>query len=175
VQQAFADLTYEDKANDVLETRSLAFSETDAAPKSFSVELRDPGQRRVAFEVSLMFKDGRLVQVPRSFTLAPRIFLRPDMRGHRIVSLRTERVDFASRGVKQIKVATRYEDPEHGLSIADEATFTDASESAAFEFDYVDAQKAAYEVKVTQLFANGMVKAGEWARSDEDELVVKVG
>src|SRR5262249_3464585 len=55
VQSVFVDLFYDDPANGVAVQSSLSFSKTDPAPKNFSVELRDPNPRRVAYEVTLLF------------------------------------------------------------------------------------------------------------------------
>ena len=88
VQNVFVDLSYEDPANGISQQGSVTFSKTDPAPKSFTVELRDPNKRRVAYEITILFNDGRMAQIPRSYTLDNRVFVRSDMHGHKIVSIR---------------------------------------------------------------------------------------
>jgi hypothetical protein len=61
-----------------------------------------------------------------------------------------------------------------GLSFADAFTFASADDRASFEFDYVDAAKPAYEYRTNVVFTNGMSKAGDWQKSDKDDLIIPV-
>jgi len=175
VSRLFVDVSYNDPENDVSDQQSFQFAADDAAPKTFSVDLVNPDLRLVAFEATIMKKDNTLIQVPRSFTLDRRIFISRDMKGHRIITVRPEGVDFAAKKVKQIKVDLRYEDEGAGLSFADGFTFKSAADRASFEFDYVDDQKAGYQYRVTSLFTNGMSRAGDWQNDAAGELVLPVG
>lgn len=174
VQDVFVDLLYEDNEHDIFHQESLHFSQTDATAKSFSVELRNPTLRRVSYNVTIIFSDGRLVEIPRSFTQQRRIIVNANMRGHRIVAVRPQPVDFKAMKIRELKVETRYRDDEAGLSFADAFTFKSAEDRASFEFDYVDAAKPAYEFRSTVVFTNGMSKATEWQKTDKDDLTVPV-
>lgn len=174
IQDIFVDLMYEDKENNVSQQESLHFSPTDATSKSFNVELRDPTLRRVSYNVTIIFSDGRLLEVPRSFTQQTRIFVNPNMRGHRIVSIRPQPVDFAAMKIRELKVDVRYHDDEAGLTFADAFTFKSADDRASFEFDYVDPAKPAYEFQTNLIFTNGMSKATEWQKVDKDNLIVPI-
>jgi len=174
VQDLFVDLQYEDKENNILQQDSLHFAPADAAAKAFTVELRNPALRRVSYNVSIIFTDGRLVEIPRSFTQQRRIIVNANMRGHRIVAIQPQAVDFKATKVRELKVETRYRDDEAGLSFADAFTFTSADDRASFEFDYVDAAKPAYEYRTNLVFTNGMSKAGDWQKSDKDDLIVPI-
>lgn len=174
VQNVFVDLFYDDQSNGISQQGSVSFSQKEPAPKSFSVELRDPNQRRVAFEVTILFADGKMVQVPRSYTLEPRIFVRSDMHGHKIVSIRPQPADFGDLKIKQVIVNTKYEDLGNGLSFTNQSTFTKSGDSASFEFDYIDPNQAKYSYQSTVQFTNGMSRDTDWQSTDAPDLVIAV-
>src|SRR5262249_12351554 len=95
LDQVFVDLSYEDKANQVPQDDSFGFSATDRTNKAFTVDLHDPAQRRVGFEVTFLDKNGGVFEIPKSYTVDNRIILRSDMRGHRIVGISASKVNFA--------------------------------------------------------------------------------
>jgi hypothetical protein len=174
VSRAFVDVSYEDPENDVSVQQSFEFAENDAAPKTFTVDLANPDRRVVGFEATVMKKDNTLVQVPKSFTLERRIFIYTDMKGHKIIMIRPEAVDFAAKNVKQMTVEALYEDTGAGLSFADTFTFKSSGDRASFEFDYVDDQKGTYQYRVTSLYTNGLSKTTDWQKANVAELVVPV-
>src|SRR5262249_378415 len=174
VQSVFVDLFYDDPANGVAVQSSLSFSKTDPAPKNFSVELRDPNLRRVAYEVTLLFNDGKMAQIPRSFTLDARIFVRSDMHGHKIVSIRPQAANFEDLKIKQVVVNTKYEDLGNGLSYNSQSTITKPGDTASFEFDYVDPNQSKYNYQASVQFTNGMSRDSEWQSSDAPDLVIPV-
>src|SRR3989441_1277350 len=174
VQNVFVDLFYDDPANNISQQSSVTFSKTDPAPKSFTVELRDPNQRRVAYEITILFADGRMTQIPRSYTLDARIFVRSDMRGHKIVSIRPEAADFAALKIKQVIVNAKYEDLGNGLSFGNQSIFTRPENSGSFEFDYVDPNQAKYSYQASVQFINGMSRDTDWQTTDAADLVVPV-
>ena len=174
VQNVFVDLSYEDSENGIDEQTSLIFSPTDSGVKSFAVHRRNPNLRRVGYKVTIMYADGRLVEVPPSFTLQPRIIVRPDMRGHKIVTIHPAQVNFATQKIKALTVETRYVDGEAGLSFNNVASFASADDQASFEFDYVDPAKSHYEYRTNLLFTNGMAKATDWQQTDKDDLTISI-
>ena len=174
VQDVYVDLSYEDPQNDITQEASLHFSQTDSNPKSFAVELRNPNLRRIAYSVTIMYADGRLVEIPRSVTLERRIIVRADMRGHKIVTIHPQPVDFATKKIKELTVETRYLDGEAGLSFSNVAKFASADDQSSFEFDYVDPAKSRYEYRTNLLFSNGLTKATDWQQTDEDDLIVSI-
>ena len=164
------DLVYEDRKNQFRQEDSLSFSETDKANKTFSVDLRDPSQRRVGFTITFLDKNGGVFQIPKSYTLDNRIFLRGDMRGHRVIAVRAPGVDFAAKKLAEFQVQLRYIDTAAALQYSGQAALRAAADEAAFEFDYVDPAKSAYEYKLALLFRNGMAQDFDWKSSDADDL-----
>lgn len=174
VQNVFVDLSYDDPKNAISQQGSVTFSKTDPAPKSFGVELRDPNQRRVAYDVTILFIDGKMVQIPRSYTLNSRIFVRSDMRGHKIISIRPQNADFAELKIQKVIVNTKYEDISNGLSFENSSAFTKAGDSSSFEFDYVDPNQAKYSYQSSVQFTNGMSRDSDWQSTDAPDLVISV-
>ena len=174
VQEVFFDLSYDDPQNDIKQEASLHFSQTDSNSKSFAVELRNLNLRRIAYSVTIMYADGRFVEIPRSFTLERRIIVRADMRGHKIVTIRPQPVNFATTKIKELTVETRYVDAEAGLSFSNVAKFASADDETSFEFDYVDPAKSHYEYRTNLLFTNGLTKATDWQQTDKDDLIVAI-
>jgi len=174
VQDVYVDLSYEDPQNNITQEASLHFSQTDSNPKSFAVELRNPNLRRVAYSVTIMYADGHLVEIPRSFTLLPRIFVLADMKGHKIITIRPQPVSFATKKIKGLTVETRYVDGEHKLNSQEIFNFASADDQHSFEFEYVDPAKSNYEYRTNLLFTNGLAKATDWQQTDKDDLIVPI-
>jgi hypothetical protein len=175
VDRAFVDMAYIDKANNVREEQSFEFTQDDAASKTFSVALANPDLRQVAYEVTVLFRDGRLAEIPRSYTLDRRIFVRDTMKGHKIIAIKPAAASFALKRIKAMTVSLRFEDVANGLSYADDFTFGSSADRAYFEFDYVDAQRASYEYQVKYQLTNGLSRTVNWKPERADELVVPVG
>jgi hypothetical protein len=174
VTQAFVDLSYEDDANNILEEGSLTFSQTALDPQSFTVDLANPDLRLVTYQVTVLFRDGRSFETPKSLTMDRRIIIRSDMKGHRIVQVHPQKTDFASKNLKEIDVELRYEDSAAGLRFDDIFTFKSPNDKAYFEFDYVDDQRSAYRYKVTYSYANGLSRTEDWKNADGGDLTISV-
>lgn len=174
VERAFVDVSYEDKANRISESQSFEFKEDASDTQTFSVDLANPDLRRVAYKVTIMFADGRLLEIPQSYTRMDRIIVRSDMKGHKIVQLRPAPVNFQTKKVREMIVETRYEDADAGLSASDTYSFKSMTDNGSFEYDYVDEAKPGYEWRVTYRYTNGMSKATQWQKATAADLVVPV-
>jgi hypothetical protein len=174
VQNVFVDLFHEDKISGKRQEGSVQFGPTDSAPKPFRVDFTDPKDQRVGFEVTIVFADGRVIQVPRSYTLDRRIFVKGDMAGHRVIRMVPSAVDFVSAGLREVRVESRYADTAAKLSFAGGGSFVRADDSATFEFDYVDPRKQQYEYRTTQAYLNGLSKQTDWQPGSSDDLVVPI-
>ena len=171
VDRAFVDVTYDDEENDIFKTESFEFTQADATTKTFSVGLKNPDHRRVAFQATILFKDGRVTEIPSSFTHDRRIIVRSNMKGHKIIPVRPEEGDFAERNLEKITVQLRYEDSENGLDFNDTFEFKSSGDRQAFfEFDYMDEQKKDYGYCVSYLFSNGLTRTDDWKTSSAETL-----
>ncbi|KAM3102046.1 hypothetical protein ACKFKF_05800 [Phormidesmis sp. 146-12] len=174
VERAFVDLIYDDSKNDVYAEQSFEFSKDDSASKSLKVDLVNPDYRKVAYQVTLLFKGGRMLEVPPSVTNDRRIILRSDMRGHRIVTVQPKKVDFASKRLYEMQVELRYEDEDAGLSFSDLFSFQSINDASTFEFDYADNQKSTYEYRITYRHLNGLSRSTDWTSASSDTLMLPV-
>jgi hypothetical protein len=173
LDQVFVDVSYEDATNDVHEEASFTFTEAERPNRTFTVELRDPAARRVAFAVTFVDKNGGAFEVPRSYTLDNRIIVRSDMRGHRIVRVQAPKVAFDARKIRSVQVDLRYVDADAALQYAGQVTLASATDSGTFEFDYVDPAKPGYEYKLSTFFRNGMTQDTDWRPASADDLDVE--
>ncbi len=173
VDRALVDLMYEDPENDVFADASFEFNADENASKNFVVDLVNPSRRQIAYQVTILFKNGRLLEVPRSLTNDRRIILRSNMRGHRIITVRPRPVDFASKRLREIQVELRYEDMNEGLSFSELVSLLSRHEQGSFEFDYADDQ-IAYEYRVTYWYLNGMTRSTGWNIAKATDLFIPV-
>ncbi|MGO4780148.1 hypothetical protein AB4084_32220, partial [Lysobacter sp. 2RAB21] len=106
VQEAFVDLRYVDKANNLQEEMQMSFQEGSAS-QTFAVDLRNPEVKGVFYSVSILYKDGRdIEEIPESVTNTSRIMLKAGMKGRRIVTVKPP-LDFAKRKMRKVKVSLR--------------------------------------------------------------------
>jgi hypothetical protein len=175
VSMIFVDIAYRDEANRIGVEDSFVFENTaeGKVAKTFSVILADPGKRAVNYRVKLLLKDNSLVELPPSMTFDNQIILRADMRGHRVVTVQPEPIDFAARNVDRVQLDVAYKDDANGLSYANTFTFRDSTEKGFFEYDYVDVQKRGYSVQVTTVFRDGFSVTKLPETVDRDVLVIK--
>lgn len=174
VDRAFVDLTYDDAKNDVFAEQSFEFNKEDNASKIFKVDLMNPDYRTVAYQVTLLFKGGRTLEIPPSVTNDRRIILRTDMQGHRIITVQPKKADFAVKRLAEIQVELNYEDEDNGLSFSDLFTFESNNDRATFEFDYADDQKTAYRYRITYRYLNGLSRSLDWMTTNTDLLLLPV-
>ena len=173
VQEAFVDLRYVDRANDLLEEKQMSFQEGSAA-QTFAVDLRNPEVKGVFYSVSILYKDGRdIEEIPESVTNGNRVMLKSGMKGRRIVTVKPP-ADFAKRKMRRTKVSLRFEDFAGGLSFAEDFEFDSAQATGEFEYDYLDPARMRYEYKASYLLENGTNKTTNWAATDATDLVLKM-
>lgn len=177
VSMVFVDVTYRDDGNGILVQQSFTFDNTPAgkAPKNFSVALANVDKRQIDYEVKYLLSDNSLVELPPSQTLANQIILRADLKGHRIITVQPNDVDFADRNVDRVKVDLLYNDTDNGLSFASSFTFTSKTERGFFEFDYVNAQKSEYTFQLTTVFKDGFSFTRDPQPNTKDVLTLDVG
>ena len=100
VDRAFVDLQYDDAQNAVHVEDSIEIAQNQPI-RPFVVERVDPMLARVRYKVTILMKDGTLFEGPWSTTLASRVFVRPDLKGHRAVTLKAP-ADFVAEGLEKI-------------------------------------------------------------------------
>jgi hypothetical protein len=174
VDRAFVDLTYDDPKHDVFAEQSFEFSQPDSGSKHFKVDLVNPDYRKIAYQVTILFKGGRMMEVPPSVTNERRIVLRTDMQGHRLITVQPKQVSFATKRLAEIQVELRYEDEDAGISFSDLLSFQAMDEAHTFEFDYANPQRSAYQYRITYRYLNGLSRSLDWSSAASDTLTIPV-
>lgn len=170
VERAFVDLAFVDDAHHQKVTDSIEILPNET-PASFVVDRIDPTAKQVRYKVTILMRDSRLIECPWSTTLADRIFVRADLKGHRAVVLRSP-ADFAAKDLRVIRVEARASDELAGLTFADQFELTGPDQTGVFEFDFVDPARDAYELRIRRTFRNGLSAQQDWAPFDSDALTV---
>jgi hypothetical protein len=173
VESLFVDVSYDDPAHHFTQSAALAFSSQNRAPQPFIVDLRDPTRRGLSFQVTTVLKDGSVLSVPRSYTEAARILVRPDMKGRRFVAVRPPE-NFAAAMLERVSVDMRFNDDANGIAVQDHFEFAAGGGRQSFEYEFVDQTRDRYEWRARFVFASGMTQATEWVQSDANELPIRV-
>jgi hypothetical protein len=169
LDRVFVDVLYEDPENNVRVEKSFEFSETDPAPsKVFTADLINTELRRLSYDVTLIYKDGRSVKVPTSFTSDKRLLITPGMLGHRVVTVEPAAVDFAAKNLTEIKAELVFADVEGGIRMADTFSIKAKGDKFEFEYDYVDNARSAYVYRLTYAYANGLSRSPQWGAPTDD-------
>ena len=173
LDRVFVDVVYDDDIGDVHKRESFELSAADSATKRFTVELADPSRRRVTFTVSMLRTDGVVITVPESTTELDRIIVTPQMRGHRVVTVTSDGVDFAANGIRNAVVETLYERQALGLRFADSVTLTAADPTGTVEYDFAEGDpELSYHVVHT--LENGLTRDSGWKTTSADSIVARV-
>lgn len=172
VAMVIVEVEYADPANGVQERQTLSFLNTDAdrLPKIFSASLVDPEHRFVTYSAMILLNDNRMITIPPSVTAGPAIFIRTDMVGHRVVTVRPGIAAFAPAGIIRMEAQLSFADA--GLSFADTLTFLSARDSGYFEFDYVATERSRYHCLSRTVYANGLVQESDLGLLGGDRLML---
>lgn len=174
ISMVIVEMAYMDEANGVDERQTLSFFNTDQdrLPKTFSANLADPEKRLVSYTATILLKDNRMISIPTSTTAAASIFIRSDMIGHRIVTVRPVEVNFADKGILRMEADLNFSDDSAGLGFADSFIFWSPKDVQFFEYDYVAAERDKYTCKVRLLMANGLIQERDLGLLNGDRLVL---
>ncbi len=166
VQMILVDLSYQDAVNHVSKDSLVTFTKDQSAPQTFSVDLENPNQRLINYQITMIMQQNKLLELPRSATFDDRIIITKDMRGHKVVLVEPEAVDFAAKHLKEVAVDLRFSDPTAGLSFTDAAVFHASGEQFIYEYDFANDQNDCYDYRVTYRFINGLSKVTDWQATD---------
>lgn len=172
VQNIFVDVTYEDVENDVREAHALSFAETDNTPKEVILkQFKNPEQRIMEYKVTMIFKDGRILEIPPCQTINDRVFLTPQMRGHSIIRIDPSLIPFEEEKIAEAKLNVRFIAEAAGLLFNDSFSFGSSEDPIKyFEYDFADENQSGFEYQLTFHHENGLQRSTDWTRSNESEL-----
>jgi hypothetical protein len=170
VDRMLVDLSYTDAAHGVDYEQSMEFTSSDKATQTFSIDLQDPQERRVAWRATILYTDGRAVDVGPSTTTETRLIVRPDMPRHTVVMVTADFGDAQDSGLKNAVVTISPVDSDAVLA---ELTFLPGGPPQEFGIDHTS-DAAAYRYKVLWRYSNGMSKARDWTESRTPDLTIRL-
>lgn len=174
VSTLLVELSYLDGENGIREEQTMTFSQSTAAPKTFSAGLINPDLRIVHYRATIIWSNGAITRIPDSRTLENTIVVTPSMRGHRLIEVNANTSNFESKGVKKIELEMSFNDTDAGLSFTNKIKLTKSKDRGVFEFDYADENKRTYQVTQKNFFNNGMVQSIDHEDVNDDNLIVGV-
>lgn len=133
----------------------------NSGPQTFVAERQENGQDTVYYEARIIGQRGRVWTVPGSVTSENFLIIQDNMRGHNIITIRPEPVDFVSRHVSEIDVELRYIDAKNALNVDKKIKFERATDAQQFAFDYVD-PSIAPEFRADIQLDNGQTRTLDW-------------
>ena len=171
--QALVFAAYPNKQNPVGQ-QSYMFGKNSSTAQTFVADRRDPSLNQIYYEVRLVKRNGQLISVPGSVTTDRYLILQPDMKGHQIITIQPEKVDFGTVHLNEIDVEVRYIDDNNKLNLTKRFTLSSTKDVGTFAFDYVDPQVNA-EYRMDCQLDNGQTKSVDWAPVVDSVLTLQLG
>jgi hypothetical protein len=170
--QALVFVSYPSKDNPAAQ-KEYAMTKSNNASQAFVAERQNSSQNLIYYEARLIKHNGQLWAVPGSYTSDKYLVLQDGMRGHQIISVRPEQVDFASKAVSQIDVQLRYVDPQNSLNAIKKFTLSAMSDVQNFSYDYLNDQISP-EYRADIQLANGQTKSSDWAPISGNTVTIQL-
>jgi hypothetical protein len=168
--QALVFVAYPSKA-DPKTQQTYIFNRNSNAPQTFEAERQDAAQNLIYYEVRLIKRNGGLWTVPGSVTGDKYLILQDGMKGHQILLVAPEQVDFGQKNILEIDVEVRYVDAKNSLTFGKTFVLSKASDSQSFAYDYMDAQISP-EYRADIKLNNGQTKSSDWAPISGNALLI---
>jgi len=163
-----ADLSYTDQANGISQQTSYVFTRDANTRQIFAIDIADPAELRVSYDVTFLFADGHQLRVPTSTTGVKTLILSSSMRAHRSILIRFDAHAADAAGVSDAVVElatpgaeanpTRFEFRPGSLT------------TASWEFDFDTSPNYRWRASYAQ--TNGLVRTLDWADGPGDTLLI---
>jgi hypothetical protein len=144
---------------------------TNAGAPPFTVDRQDPTQNLIYYEAQLVHTNGQIWTIPGSVTSDQYLMLQNNMKGHQILSIAPQQVDFTASQIGQIAVSLRYVDPANAINLSEAVTIASAADVRSFSYDYVDPNVAPQYRADIQL-TNGQTKSIDWTPISGNSVVI---
>jgi hypothetical protein len=167
VDRMFVDLHYGDTPPAVSYDQSMEFSAQATATQTFSVDLQDPQERRVSWQGTILYQDGRSVAVGPSVTVDTRLIVHPDMPRHSVVMVSADLAGAQENGLKDVLVTVAPVGSDTPLA---ELTFLPGGPPQTFGLDHTD--DPSYRYRLTYHHTNGMNKTRGWTQTRATDVAV---
>jgi hypothetical protein len=169
VDRMLVDLKYEDPTHGVRYDQSMEFNNQDKATQTFSVDLQDPLQRRVGWQATILYTDGRSVDVGPSVTTDTRLTIRADLPRHSVVRVTAELAGAHDASLRDVLLTVS---PVGSDSVLAELTFPTGGPPQEFGFDHTSDTDTGYRYKLTYRYKNGLNKTKDWTETRATDLAI---
>jgi hypothetical protein len=170
--QVLVHVAYPSNDNPVVQ-KSYIFNKANPAAQTFVADRQDPAQTSIYYEASIINRNGTVWSVPGSVTTDSFLTVQPAMKGHQLVTIRPEQVDFASAHVTEVDVQLRYVDSKNNLGSAATVKLVAKSDVQSFAYDYVDASTRP-EFRADINLDNGQTKSLDWSPVTSDAVTIRL-
>lgn len=168
--QALLFLAYPSKQKAAIQQTYTLTQSAPTAP-AFLVERQDPSQMFVYYEARLIRKNGQVWTIPGSVTSDAYLILQDGMKGHQILLVQPEAIDFASKHVLEIDVQLRYVDAANSINVTDSMVLNHQGDTRTFAYDYVNPQICP-EYSASYQLDNGQTKSIDWTPTSNNVITI---
>jgi hypothetical protein len=172
VNQALVHVSYPDADNPVVQ-KNYIFSSANSAAQTFVADRQDPTQTSITYEARIIARNGGVWTVPRSVTTDSFLTIQSGMKGHQLVTVQTEKVDFASTRVTEVDVQLRYADAKNNLTAAASYKLAAQTDVQRFAFEYLD-PSVNPEFRADIQLDNGQTKSLDWSPVSGGAVVISL-
>jgi hypothetical protein len=168
--EALLFLAYPSKQSPVTQQ---TYTLTQSAPSTpaFEVERQDASQTFIYYEAHLIQQNGQVWTVPGSVTSDAYLILQNGMKGHQIIVVQSEAIDFSVKNVTEIDVQLRYVDPANSINITQSLVLNSKGDTRTFAYDYLNEQiSAQYSASIP--LSNGQTKSIPWTAVSGNTVVI---
>jgi hypothetical protein len=168
--EALVFLAYPNKTSPVTQ-QSFTLNQANPTAPLFEVDRQDPTQNYVYYEARLVRVNGQVWTIPGSVTSDQYLILQDGMKGHQIVTIVPQQVDFAASQIQEIDVSLRYVDPANSLNVAETVSITSATDVRSFAYDYLNDQiPPQYRADIH--LTNGQTKSIDWTQISGNAVTI---
>ena len=161
VSQVLVHLAYPNADTPVVQ-QNYIFTQATANPQTFVADRQDPTQTSIWYEARIIGRNGVVWTVPGSVTTDGFLTIQPGMKGHQIVTVRPQQVDFAGAHVIDVDVELRYVDARNNLNEAARVRLVAPTDIQRFAYDYLDASISP-EFRADIHLDNGQTRSLDWS------------
>ena len=154
-------------------TVQQTYTLTQLAPTApvFTAERQDASQIFVYYEARLIRKNGQVWTIPGSVTSDAYLILQDGMKGHQVIVMQPEAIEFSSKHVLEIDVQIRYIDAANAISVSDSLVLNNKGDVRTFAYDFVNQQISAQYCASYQL-DNGQTKSIDWTPASGNVIII---
>lgn len=168
--EALVFLAYPSKESATLQ-QTYTLTQSAATTPAFLAERQDTSRLFIYYEARLIKRNGQVWTIPGSVTSDPYLILQDGMKGHQVIVVQPEAIDFASKNVQQIAVQLRYTDSANSIDATQSFVLNSVGDSRTFAYDYLDPAISA-EYRADIALNNGQTKSIEWTETNGNTVIV---